>query len=101
MQGPLSLPSKEDILIAKIRQIVPRLYKAQLDRLDEITDRHDEAMSKLMDHLPEEYKKYVILADYLSEEVCETNRRNVLREGNNAVRDLEEVVKSLMISDNN
>lgn len=98
MEGRLELPSNEEFLKAKIEQVIKRLFVAQLCRLEEIYDKHDEAMTKLVDALPPEQRGLVTLADYLTDSVTETTRRKVLFEGNEAIRDLKEVVDNLRIN---
>ncbi len=89
--------SQGDLLKAKVRQTITRLFKSQLILLEELTDNHDEAMNKLYEALPQEYQKLLMLADYLSDDKIDSNRRKVLKEGNDSIRELENFIDSLNI----
>lgn len=97
----VSIPEKSVLLKAKVRLGITRLFKEYLFGLEEFVALHDEAMKKLQDELPDQYKKYVNLADYLSDVRVETLRKKILGTGNNAIRDLDETIDSLRVDDNN
>lgn len=82
-----------DILLFHIKRNITNLFKNFLVILEENTSDHDEAISKLYEALPDEYKKYVELADYLSDDKCERVRKKVLSQGNDAYRALEDQIK--------
>jgi len=97
MEGSFSAPDKGTILKAKVRFVISRLFKSQLRSLERIYDDHDDAMGKLADALPEQYVDFVDLADYISESRKEDNRRETLNAGNDAIRELEEMIDNLMV----
>jgi hypothetical protein len=91
------LPSNGEFLKFKIRQMVTRQFKGYLDILELLVDDHDEAMGKLMDSLPVQYKVNVKLADYLPNHRLEDYRQRILDVGNDVIRDLEETIDNLRI----
>jgi hypothetical protein len=91
------LPDKVTLLKAKQDQLIKRLFKSFLFLLEEITADHDEAMNRLQEALPEQYKSYVDLADYLSDGRVEANRKKVLSTGNDTLRELHELVDNLRL----
>lgn len=95
--GQVSIPNKSVLIKAKARLGITRLFKNYLFGLEELIVMHDEAMKKLHDELPEQYKGYVKLADYLSDARVEILRRKVLGAGNDAIRDMDETIDSLRI----
>lgn len=93
----VTLPSAADLLKAKIHLVITALFKGYLCRMEEWTEDHDAAMAKLKAALPDDIKHYVELADYLPDTKLEHHRTAVLRAGNNAIRELQEVVDSLRL----
>lgn len=93
----LSLPDKSTLLKARVSIGVTRLFKNYLFALEELVDAHDEAMNKLKDALPEDQKKFVDLADYLSDNKVEAIRKKVLGLGNDLIRDTHDTIDSLRI----
>lgn len=93
----VSLPAKSEVVKAKVGLGVTRLFKTYLYGLEGLTHDHDEAMGKLRDALPPEYKHYVDLADYLSDDKLQRMRNGVLRNGNDLIRDIQETVDGLRI----
>jgi hypothetical protein len=55
----------------------------------QLAEEHDEAMSKLYDALPEQYRPYVTLADHFTEEKEARIRKAVLARGNDCRRAVE------------
>jgi len=91
----LTLPSNRDLLKAKFQMGTNRLMRVYLDEFEALLDEHDEAMSKLHEALPEQYKSYVSLADYVTEEKVAVMRANVLRAGNDMIRDVSDLIDLL------
>lgn len=87
----------EDFLRFQIKRAVTTLFKQYLILLEEIGENHDEALARLNKNLPDEYKKYVELADYLTIEQSDRLRKKVLDIGNESIRNLNEVVDRLDI----
>ena len=85
------------IITLKASQGIKRLFKNYLDEFDALVDEHDDAMKKLHEALPPEYKEYVRLADYINDVKIENMRRKVLSAGNDAIRDIEETIKNLRV----
>lgn len=88
----LTMPANSDLLKAKLRLGTNRLMKAVLCVLEDYVAAHDTALKKLYDALPPEYRTYVELADYVTDEGIEATRKSVLRVGNDMVRDCEGVI---------
>jgi hypothetical protein len=95
----LSLPNKTAILKSKGLTVINRIMANYLAISEEIVDEHDDAMTKLEDALPSEYKTFVRLADYLPDTKNEARRSRILRVGNDARRELEETIDALRLED--
>lgn len=93
----ISLPSNADLLRAKTRLAITRVFKTYLDLLEQIADEHDESMGKLIDALPPEHKASVHLADHFGEARFAAIRRRVLETGNDAVRELHDMIDGLRL----
>lgn len=92
-----TLPLPADMLKAKIHLAITALFAGYLTLSEEWTEDHDAAMAKLKAALPKDYKHYVELADYLPDSKLDAHRKKVLRAGNNAIRELHELVDSLRL----
>ena len=93
----LSLPDPGTLIKYKARIGVTRLFKSYLFEFEALVDSHDEALAKLREALPEQYKAYVDLADYLSEEKVQLMRKRILGNGNDLIRDLDNTVDNLRL----
>jgi hypothetical protein len=87
----------EKLLLFTVQRNVSTLFKSFLSTLENVVDDHDEALLKLHSSLPPEYKKYVELADYLSESRCSRIRKLILDSGNDCYRQIEEEFKKYKI----
>jgi len=92
-----SRPDDATLLKAKVRIVISRLFKAHLRSFERFYNDHDDAMQKLANALPDEYVDFVNLADYITDSRKEDNRREVLDSGNNAIREIEEMIDNLKI----
>lgn len=88
----------EEVLRFQIRRNITSLFKSFLIILEDLGLEHDEALNLLYEKLPPEYKVYVELADYLSEEKSENLRKKVLGAGNDCFRQIEDVLKNFTIT---
>lgn len=86
-----------DILNFQIHRLVTNFYKDMLFMIEDLAENHDTALLKLQRHLPEEYAKYVDLADYLTEDEFSKLRSRVLSGGNGAIRNIEDQLKNFDI----
>ncbi len=77
-----------DVLAFQIHRIVTNLFKGHIERFEDLGVEHDIAMQKLRDHLPDQYKPYVDMSDYLTEEKYLAQRKKELDAGNDAIREL-------------
>ena len=73
-----------------IERHVTNLFKEFLKILERGNNEHNEGLNKLYDQLPDEYKKYVDLADWWTPEKATRLRSEVLRRGNDALRNVRE-----------
>ena len=87
----------EEILRFQINRNVINFYKNMLILLEDIDGEHSIALQKLYDNLPNEYKNYVNLADYLTEEKFGILRSKILSGGNEVIRALEDQLKNFDI----
>ncbi len=87
----------KEVLRFQQERIIKLLFTSFLVVLEDVGLEHDEALTKLVAALPPEYRQYVDLADYLTPEKGQRLRKKVLDAGNNALRQLDEVVQSLDI----
>lgn len=92
-----NLPSEEEVLKFQIKRNITFLFKAYLEMVEDLIVEHDAALNKLEQNLPPEYKKYVNLADHLTDEKCENLRKRIIDRGNDCRRNLEEVLKQFEI----
>lgn len=79
-------------------RIVKSLFVQFLITLEDLGHRHEMALDKLEKNLPEEYKKYVELADYFTEEEYQLLRKRVLDRGNAAINELNILIDQFDIS---
>lgn len=91
-------PDHATFLKAKVWMAFNRVMAVYLTNLENVSDEHDEAMGKLMDVLPAEYRAHVHLADHFGESRFDGIRSQVLKVGNDAARELCEQVDALRIS---
>lgn len=94
MQGPAS---DADIVRFQARRLITLLFKHQLEVLEDLAVEHDNAMAKLEEHLPAEYRQYINLADYLTEARSAQLRKRAIDRGNETIRALEDVLKGFDI----
>lgn len=88
-----SAPPPSDVLLFQLQRIVTNLFKRHLVELETLGQLHDEALDKLVKVLPKEYQVYVELADYLTPERGEILRKKTLDEGNDAWREIQQLLK--------
>lgn len=88
----------EEVLRFQMHRLVTSLFKSFLIILEDLGAEHDEALEKLYTALPEEYKPFVNLADYFTEQKGELLRKKVLDAGNDTRRQIDEVLKSFTIT---
>lgn len=86
-----------EIIRYQVHRIVTNLYKEFLVMVEDLSEDHDTALCKLQDNLPEQYKKYVDLADYFPEERFKKLRGRILDKGNSSIREIEEQLKNFDI----
>lgn len=68
---------------------VVTLFKECLDIMVQLAEEHDEAMAKLYEALPEQYRPYVALADHFTEEKESRIRKAILARGNDCRRAID------------
>lgn len=93
----VSLPDAAALLKAKVRLALNRVMAIYLSNLEEIRDEHGEAMQRLMDVLPEEHKAETYVANVFGDARFEAMRKHVLKAGNDACRELEEMISYLRL----
>ncbi len=93
----VSLPSADELIKLKARLAITRVFKSYLLLLEQLADEHNEAMGRLYDALPEQYKPFTAVADHFTEAREEAIRKWVLDIGNREIRDLDEQI-SVIIS---
>lgn len=89
------VPDPAELLKTKVTLAVNRVMANYLGNLEQLADEHEEAMAKLIDALPEDEKAKVYLADIFGETRFEANRRAVLKTGNDARREIFEMIDFL------
>lgn len=90
-------PSDDELLRFQLRRETTVLFKQQLEILEDLKEEHYNALQKLIDNLPEPYKKYVNLADYFTDEKFNTLRKRTLQRGNDTIRNMETIVNDFDI----
>ncbi len=99
--GDASAPFTMDLrlhLQYTARRHVVTLFKEILAMFEQLGEEHDEAMTKMYDALPPEYKEYVNLADHFTEDKGERIRKAVLQRGNDCRRAIEEEIEKYEIT---
>jgi hypothetical protein len=86
---PLEYHPKDALDFVLSRQVI-NLFKAYLSILERENSRHIECLNKLSDNLPDEYRKYIDLADWFTDEEMARLRKEVLEYGNNTIRQIKE-----------
>ncbi len=69
-----------------VERHIVTLFKECLMIVEQLAEEHDEAMEKMYQALPPEYRTYVNLADHFTEEKYDRIRRAILQRGNDAKR---------------
>lgn len=87
----------KDVLRFQLDRNVRLLFREQLMLLEDLGKEHDTALSKLNDALPEQYRHYLDLADYLTPDRGQQLRKRVLDRGNDVLRNFEELLKQFEI----
>lgn len=88
----------EDVLRFQMDRLVTQLFKTFLVVIEDLADDHDEALQRIEDALPTEYKPYVKLADYFDEARAARLRSKILDAGNGCLRDLQTHIDHYEIS---
>jgi hypothetical protein len=89
------VPDPTELLKTKVTLAINRIMANYLTNLEQLADEHDEAMGKLIDTLPPEYKANVHLADIYGDTRFEAIRKFVLKSGNDGRREIEEMIDFL------
>jgi hypothetical protein len=87
----------EEMFRFQVRRNIVSLFKRFLENVEALGDCHQESMDKLKELLPEEYKKYVNLAEYFTPAREEALRKQILDAGNDCIRNIEEELKQFKI----
>jgi len=87
-----------EVLRFQIDRNVVMLFKGFLVVLEDLGVEHNSALEKLYNALPEQYKPFVDLADYLTESKGQALRSKVLGAGNDTRRSIEEIIKNFNIT---
>lgn len=86
-----------EILRFQTRRNVVNLFKRFLETIEMIGDCHEETITKLKSNIPNEYHKYIDLAEYLTPQREEAIRKMILDAGNDCIRGIEEELKQFKI----
>lgn len=79
-------------------RITKNLFKKFLIILEDLEREHNAALGKLYDSLPEQYRAFVVLADYLDEEKAIVLRKKVLDFGNDSMREFVDTLNQFDIT---
>ncbi len=83
--APLSMDMRVGCQFTLARHVTV-LFKECLAITEQLAEEHDEAMEKLYQALPPQYREYVNLADHFTEEKADRIRRAILQRGNDCKR---------------
>jgi hypothetical protein len=86
-----------EVLRFQVHRVVTALFKSYLVLTEELGDQHDEALAKLKTALPEQYRGYVDLADYLTPERGALLRKKILDSGNDSLRSIDDLINQFNI----
>jgi len=98
IQTPVYSVEPRDVLKFQIERNIKALFWSYLAVLEDMGVDHDIAIKKLRDSLPQEYRSYVDLADYLTPEKGGQLRKRVLDVGNNHLREINTILESFEIT---
>ena len=87
----------EEILSFQVNRQVTNLFKEYLFILEKLVDEHKESSDKLKQFLPDQYKVYVDLSDFLTETKFSFLRREILGRGNDAIRNVDQELDKFKI----
>lgn len=82
----------ESLLRFQNRRLLNSMVARILTLFENLHDEHQDAMDKLENALPEQYKTYVNLIDYWSQTRADMIRKAVLDDGGNTTRALDEML---------
>lgn len=88
----------KEVLRFQLDRNVRLLFRGYLMALEDLAREHDEALGKLDKALPDQYRPYVELADYLTPEKGQQMRKRVLDFGNDTLRSIEELLKQFEVT---
>lgn len=81
----------------QIQKEIKRLYKEYLTIIERIFNGQDEFLEKLRVSLPQQYKIYVDVGEFLTDSKYEEIRKEVLDRGNATTRSLSEELKKYLV----
>lgn len=87
-----------DILRFQVERNVKNTYKEALIVLEELRDEHEQALLRLQEALPKEYRSLIVVANYWTTVRSDSLRKRILTVGNNAARNINEQIDKLQIS---
>ena len=93
-------PDPDAVLRYQLERMITTLFKDYLIMLEDLGDSHDEALAKLKTALPENYRPFVDLADYLTEERGVALRKKVLDSGNDTLREARKLLDQFTVQFN-
>jgi len=90
--GPIYVVEPREVLRFQVERNVKAIFWGFLAQLEDLTVEHDIAMNKLRENLPDEYVRFVDLADHLTDDKAAQLRKRVLDIGNNHLRQINDVL---------
>ena len=90
--GPTYVVEPREVLRFQCDRNTKGIFWGNLAILEDLAVEHDIAMNKLRETLPEEYVRFVDLADYFTEAKRVQLRKRVLDIGNNHLRQINDVI---------
>lgn len=81
----------------QIQKEIKRLYKEYLFLIEKLFNGQDEFLEKLRVSLPDQYKIYVDIGEFLTDSKYEETRKEVLDRSNALIRQISEELKKYSI----
>tara|TARA_E500000318_G_scaffold62114_1_gene57544 strand:- start:954 stop:1244 length:291 start_codon:yes stop_codon:yes gene_type:complete len=87
----------QDFLNDRSDYYIRLLFKSFLNILEDLQNQHEVNFEKMYNNMPDEYQKYVEMADYFDNERYQYYRKKVLDIGNSVLRDYNSEVETLKV----
>ncbi len=96
-QTPYFNIEPSELLEYQVQKNIKILFKEYLYIMEKVVKEHIDLIDKLKDSLPDQYKTYVDLADFLTDSKYEELRKEILDRGNATIRNTHEEMSKFKV----